>query len=171
MIESVDTAIDDKIRRYGFAVVSVLGDGSAPGFSYTVGLTKTYLQPEIIVFGLPPSAAHGVIAAAVNIMEDNGAIPRMEPLQRVASGTGVIFVPIVNFGANEYMKACRARYGDEYRAIQMVWPDPSGLFPWEDGFDERFSAAQINLGDGTWGGGIGGASRTSSDGQLAAGGA
>jgi hypothetical protein len=29
-----------------------------------------------------------------------------------------------------------------FPVLQVVWPDPAGLFPWEQGFDERFRKRQ-----------------------------
>jgi hypothetical protein len=32
-----------------------------------------------------------------------------------------------------------------FPVLQLVWPDPAGLFPWEDGFDERYRKRQPTL--------------------------
>jgi hypothetical protein len=37
--------------------------------------------------------------------------------------------------------------GSDLPALQLIWPDKSGLFPWEDGFDEQFINDQPSLGN------------------------
>ncbi len=45
---------------------------------------------------------------------------------------------LLNYG-NWYYK------GAPYPVLQLIWPDPAGLFPWEDGFDEGFRKEQPSL--------------------------
>jgi Domain of unknown function (DUF4262) len=32
-----------------------------------------------------------------------------------------------------------------FPVLQLVWPDQAGLFPWDEGFDERFRKQQLRL--------------------------
>ena len=36
--------------------------------------------------------------------------------------------------------------GDEYRVVQLAWPDRNGWLPWESGFDHRLLLAQPMVG-------------------------
>ena len=42
--------------------------------------------------------------------------------------------------------------GDDFRCLQLVFPDSSGRFPWSSGSSESFRAAQPDLTAGNWSG-------------------
>lgn len=58
--------IFDDVAKFGWHVVGVLaGKNDAPEFSFSVGLFQTYGHPELVIFGLPMNAAHGIIATCL----------------------------------------------------------------------------------------------------------
>lgn len=40
--------------------------------------------------------------------------------------------------------------GDEFPCLQLVWPDRSGLFPWEPDFDPEFGGDQPDPTEQGW---------------------
>lgn len=44
--------IFDTIAKYGWQISTIESDGYSPSFAYTIGLTKTYNHPELIILGL-----------------------------------------------------------------------------------------------------------------------
>ncbi|WP_184339945.1 DUF4262 domain-containing protein [Prosthecobacter vanneervenii] len=60
----------------------------------------------------------------------------------------VIFCPIQNRHFYDYLGCANWVYRphpDGYPALQCLWPDLNGVFPREDGFDERFKGLQVDL--------------------------
>ena len=77
----------------------------------------------------------------------------MRPFQvygDIADGLEVVFLPVALPAYNEYLGYANWFYADlpaPYPALQMVWPDPNGVFPWQPGYDARFRRAQPLLGE------------------------
>lgn len=64
-----DRLVLEDIRDYGWHVVNVASDGSAPAWSFSVGLGVTFEHPELIVFGLDVNTMHAMINNAVAEIE------------------------------------------------------------------------------------------------------
>jgi hypothetical protein len=119
------------ISQYGWAVRQVLEDahaGLAP-FSYTVGLTA-FDHPEIVITGMPFEPARAFLNLAGEAVRGGY---RFRPGTRDGSLTDsgdVAFVDVVETGG---LHAVEQVYG-EIRALQLIWPDSAGVYPWEPGF-------------------------------------
>src|SRR5205814_7256084 len=49
------------VAQRGWFVIGVTGDKGEPPWCYSIGFTRTYGQPEVIVFGLPPEKGYNLI--------------------------------------------------------------------------------------------------------------
>jgi hypothetical protein len=103
------------------------------------------------VVGLKDTLASRLLdSAAVGI---TGLGRRLRPFQvygDIADGLEVVFLPVALPAYNEYLGYANWFYADlpaPYPALQMVWPDPNGVFPWQPGYDARFRRAQPLLGE------------------------
>jgi hypothetical protein len=126
----------DMIRRHGWAVEYVFGEGERdPPFAYTVGLFGLG-YPELVVFGL-----HAEESA--RLLNDVGG--RVRAGERLVPGELVTFtdwphrlhlLPLVN--PAEVLLWANRFYGrpptDPVDGMQLVWDDSSGRFPWEPDF-------------------------------------
>ncbi len=138
--ENIRNHIDTLISRYGWMVMSVGGGAGEMGYAYTIGLTRQYAHPEVLVFGLPFQVAHGILGSLVTCIEAEGRpLPLRRPLREVASAP-VQLIPILRAyrtGAYSFFNGARAYYGTNIvEAVQLVWPDTAGRFPWMPGFNE-----------------------------------
>lgn len=125
-----------KIEKFGRIVIAV-ADGEN-SFSYTVGNCKRGLPELLIVGPFEPSA----IRTVLNVMsekliergsafEDNSLIDIGAPMQCAA------------FRASDLAKLERTVQVGQllqrpYELMQVVSPDPTGLFPWQPGCDPAF---------------------------------
>jgi hypothetical protein len=135
------------VAGHGWHVVGVLEDDEGPGYAFSVGMFHTLGHPEILLMGLQHSVAHRL----VNDMGD--AIrrgERYEPGQKydgLAAGFPLAFVSRARRYYREYLGYALWLYqGPEFPALQCVWPDKAGKFPWEPGYDSRFFDLQRVLG-------------------------
>ena len=139
--------IDAAIDRAGFYPSAVLDD---PSWLYTVGLLKTWSHPELIVFGLSPQNAYGGISAVVDEIR-SGAFRRAsrdEPFD--VEGVASCLIPVLEdywkypcdylLGASHYYGVTGAPL--DRRALQLVWADEAGRFPWEDSFNPELTGRQ-----------------------------
>lgn len=153
-IDALQATLDESkraIATHGHAVIGITADTKSkrptPGFAYTVGLEETYGHPELIVFGLPYEVAHGVLNdLAARIKQDSLALNDNDSDDRTLRGQRVFFRTVRSELVGKYLRIAYV-LSDSTRAVQVVWPDPFGKFPWEDGFEDRYTFAQPSLYD------------------------
>jgi Domain of unknown function (DUF4262) len=140
----------EAIRKNGQQIQYVSDVNTA--WAYTIGRAKRRL-PELIVVGVDPASAAGMLNFVdqqfcdpdVSIFEpSNGKDPRCSTLAflpvpgRVWDDTDYLL------GAKRYAEAIDRV--QERAAVQVVWADPKGRFPWEPGCDRRLAKLQTIVG-------------------------
>lgn len=118
-------------------------------FCYTVGLHKTYGQPEIAVFGLRPEIAHATIRRVIDLLVEGQHFVHGTRTADIAQGYDTVF-RAVNNDHHEYpFRAAGAYYGNyDFPAVQMVLPDKENRFPWDEGCESKMVLSQQLLFDG-----------------------
>jgi hypothetical protein len=120
------------ISRNRFVVQSVLGSRCAAEFSYTIGLTEAGL-PELIVLGVRPQDASRLLHCWGDYLLDKSAVLAGETL---GSGPWVLEAVEVE-RPEEHLLIAGDLYGRRVRALQLVWADAAGRFPWDRGHRAR----------------------------------
>jgi hypothetical protein len=136
-------AIADLVNQHGWAIADI--DGDAP-FAYTAGLGRLLSHPELIVTGMPGSVAGPILHAAVRRIRDGHAL---RPGQRANGLIGVYDAIVVPVGRDQLGMLAFARdywLDGEVQAVQVVWPDRGGRFPWDEDAAPGFAANQPLLG-------------------------
>lgn len=124
----------ETIEKYGNSVIAVFGDPGNPGFAYTIGMSANDPPlPEFLVIGLPPKTAQ-------SLLNELCAKAREKPLGRgyyddVFAGYRAALVCCRAHAADEYIVQALNLFGPNINVFQLVWPDPSGRFPWDSGYD------------------------------------
>lgn len=139
-VEDLLEDIRGRVARNRFAAVSVEGSRCTAEFTYTVGLTEHGL-PELIVTGQRSETAHHLVAAWGDYLLDENLVLPGESLH---CGPFVLEAVEVDEPHDTLVVAHRF-YGDQVRALQLVWADSRGRWPWDPGFRAR-SAGQPLLG-------------------------
>jgi hypothetical protein len=143
---STDAGLDEKdvrlletLEKWGWFVTKVGAGDDAPAFAYSMGLYENFHHPEIVLFGLDLEIMHGLI---------NAAGSRIREGQKYDEGQK--YGDLLLCFRCEFRRVNPTRYdgllnysiwyyeGSHFPVFQLVWPDKAGLFPWDDGFDERF---------------------------------
>jgi hypothetical protein len=122
------------VLEHGWAVQAVLGGSGDPPFAYTVGLTRYDGHPELVMYGLHPDLAHG-------LLNDLGARirggARLREGQRISDLIASYDVTLVEVDSDDAgMTLANTLYATDrpMPALMVVWPDPAGRFPWEDAY-------------------------------------
>jgi hypothetical protein len=130
------------IEQHGCFVMCVFGEGDQPPFAYSIGLLDTFQVPEVIIFGLQyENMARLINALAHNLR--NGK--RYEPGQAYdgIAGVPIFFGQVEDQHFDTYLGQAQMHHKrDIFPALQIVWPDTKGVFPWHDGFEERLRKNQ-----------------------------
>ncbi|WP_191281840.1 DUF4262 domain-containing protein [Pseudolysinimonas yzui] len=117
------------IEEHGWAVRHVMGSPNASQFSYTVGLSA-FGHAEIVVTGMPFDSAHIFLNLVGQDLRDGIVVAHGIRTTRFTDSGDVAFIDAEN---TEGLTAVHHRYG-EVRALQLIWPDSTGAYPWETGY-------------------------------------
>ncbi|MGI6797038.1 DUF4262 domain-containing protein [Gordonia sihwensis] len=114
-----------------WSVTGVLGDAANPPLTYTTGLTA-HGRPELVMTGLPPDLA-GILLdhAARAVVADPGFGPGSDVPARLRRPVRFRAIDVIDAGA---LRLTRVVYGARFDAIQLVWPDDDGRYPWQSGY-------------------------------------
>ena len=118
------------LEEHPWVIIGVDRDGYRPPYSYTAGLTELG-RPELVITGLSKERAANVLMAVAEQVLDAGApaagarvrLPGKRPgeIVRVAE-------PSVHLGIADDL------FGDRVTAIQLVYADVRGRWPWDKNF-------------------------------------
>jgi hypothetical protein len=140
------------VETNGWALVPVPArpdlDPPIPGYSYSVGLETTYGFPEVVLFGLTPPAARGLLGLVVEFLAGGTQLP-VGPLfvGLLDNGLRSALLPVDPDDFGDLFEEARVWHGgSEFRVVQLIWPDRNGWMPWESGFDHRLLLAQPVIG-------------------------
>ena len=133
-----DEQILGDVETYGWHMITVPADDHGPGFTYTIGLFKSYGHPEIILFGLPNEVMQGVVATAADLVRGGAKFLADTRTSEVLNGYDCVFKAVRPEHYREHLGYAMWYYRrielDAFPALQCVWPDRAGFFPWDAGF-------------------------------------
>ena len=124
--------------------VICVGGGNEPLMAYSVGLFKNFGHPEIVIFGISPDAANRIInRIGTKIKEENMRyIPEME-YNDILVEFKATFLPVPKDSYDKVFNVAGWYYkGNNFRVLQLVWPDKNNKFPWEEGFNKKLDKFQ-----------------------------
>ena len=129
-------------------VAPIEGDQPRAAYSYTFGLEALCGQPEVVLFGLAPSAARGLLDLIVGHLTAGGELPVGQPFNGLLDNGLVSALLDVDRAEHEALfPTLPAIYGDQpWRVRQFVWPDRSGALPWEAEWPEQLRYTQPVIG-------------------------
>ena len=144
--------IEWMIETEGWAVVPVAPrldlEPAFPGYTYTVGLETSFGFPEVIVFGLKPADARGLLGMVVALLRDGVDVP-VGPLFSglLDNELRSALLPVALEDWGPLFEAGADWYGaSPFRVVQLAYPDPNGWMPWEPGFDVHRRLSQPVIG-------------------------
>lgn len=149
MISKAEQQVLDNVEKYGYSVVHVAesfnGPEEEPGFSYSIGLFKTFQLPEILLIGLDHELRHTLIDnICIDYEEGNGLnVGAFNP--DIVEHFDCLVVEVEKEHYAEYLGWARWFYkGDEFPAVQVVYPDTLGCFPWDKDFSRHIKQPVLN---------------------------
>jgi len=143
-----DRKLLSDIERVGWHVIHINEDEQGPGYTFSVGFYYTFRQPEILITGLRQEVAHDLLKIAVVQMAGGKTFQAFERVSDFAEGYDCAFAPIEFEHYRNYLGYAVWFYRSlptPFPAVQMVWPDKEGRFPWEADYDKRFLNLQKPL--------------------------
>jgi Domain of unknown function (DUF4262) len=144
--------IEWMIETHGWAMepvdADISGDVPRGGYVYTIGYPEAFGFPDVVVFGLTPSAARGLFDMLADLLRGGTDIPLgVELTGMFDNDLRCVFAPI----DDELLPAWfptgwKWRRGTPSTVVQLLWPDRNGFLPHEAGFDRKLRFAQPVIG-------------------------
>jgi hypothetical protein len=134
------------IEESGVSIISVAegADPSTPAWSYTIGLWHQYRHPEIIVIGLGSEISPILLNNLNFYIKDKGRtfLDGAAPTD-VLDGYVCFFKTIDPEKYGDWFAGDHWFYGGvEFPAVQLLWPNTSGVYPWDNAADEHLRWVQ-----------------------------
>jgi hypothetical protein len=132
-LEQEHARLREIVRRCGWAIEYVEeSPPQQPAFGYTVGLMG-FGHPELLVFGTCPRTTSGVLNSLGKRVRDGGRLVAGDVVDVL--GTPVQFFDVPNPHEILFAADMLYRYSAEcgVSALQVVYPDADGTWPWEPG--------------------------------------
>jgi len=121
------------ITASGWAVQGVEGDRLHPPWAYTVGLTPEG-APELVISGKPLDECARVLNdTAAHALHAEPPVPG----ERIPLVGGPLVEIVGVPHPDAHLETAVALYGAQVRALQLVWADDRGHWPWDAGFRGR----------------------------------
>jgi Domain of unknown function (DUF4262) len=135
---------------YALEVVPPQPESDPPqaGYAYTVGFPAHVQFPDVVVFGLAPVAARGLIGMVRDTLAAGTQIPTdAELVGLLDNELRCCFAPVDLDVWGELFATATAWYrGEPFEMVQLVYPDRNGFLPYESGFDQRMRFAEPVIG-------------------------
>jgi hypothetical protein len=117
------------VREHGWAIKYVEDDRRP--YAYTMGLHELGL-PELLVTGVTTERALALLDYFIEEAIDKGA-PR--PGDRIALSDTACIEAVHVDQPDVHLGLAVRLFGSKLRAVQLVWTDMRGRWPWDKGFE------------------------------------
>lgn len=143
-MDEYERNIHAHIEKYGCSVTSVFDEkGEEPPFSYSIGIAKTAMAPELIVVGLKKDIGHWLINEYNRRVRAGERFSPGTPYTGFLEGHPVQFGVVAQDQREEYMRSAAWLHGGPgFEALQLIWPSTDGIWPWDAEASERFRRQQ-----------------------------
>ncbi|HEX7131195.1 MAG TPA: DUF4262 domain-containing protein [Iamia sp.] len=150
--------IEFMLEREGWALDAVPArtdtDPPIPRYAYTVGFDDRFGFPELCLFGLAPVACRGLFGLVADALAGGTELPVGAPfIGLLDGGQPCALLPVDApscvgmFPSLAEHRRLAGAAEDDFRMVQLAWPDPAGVLPWEPGFAPDLAPVQLLLAD------------------------
>jgi len=134
-----EKALND-INEYGCHILHVMEEDNYPRFTYSIGIEKISNQPEIIITGLKQEIAHWMVNEYNSRVKAGEVFKAGEFYSDFLEGFEVTFREVEKKHYSEYFGWGNWLYkGDDFRVLQLIYPNTSGIWPWDKNAPEDFT--------------------------------
>lgn len=133
--DGMEDIVRDNVENYACHVMNVPADDEGPAFAYSIGLTRSFGQPELICFGLRDNTMQAMINTLRDRMSNGEVFSNAQRVSGLITGYDCELRSVRAPLHPEFLGYALWFYADEpFDVLQIVWPDKQHRFPWEDGY-------------------------------------
>jgi hypothetical protein len=141
-----DRKILEDIERFGCSVMHVAAEDDLPPFAFSIGISRTSQAPEVIVVGLKQPISHSVVNEYNRRVKGGEAVVAGQQYAGFIEGFEVLAERVHVSNYKEYLGYDLWLYiGPHFDVLQLVYPNTSGVWPWEEAANDWFRFWQPRL--------------------------
>jgi hypothetical protein len=124
-------------------LVAATDDAGDPTHAHTVGLCETHAHPELLIVGLPGELCLEFLRHAAALVVAGRQLSHGELAEGLFPSAPAAIRRVGEQHFDDYLTSAVEHYGTaEFAALQIVFPDRAGLYPWDAGADLRMRLVQ-----------------------------
>lgn len=144
--------LNQNIDTNGFSFIGIMGDLETPAYGYTVGFWETWQHPEVFIVGLSIDVMHKLAwNFAKGVREGKSFRDGEEASEELLEGGFRFRFRKIEKPLRPLNMARRFYAGDDFEAVQAVYPDTEHLYPWDTGYRLDPRIQPLIVGDGSEG--------------------
>jgi hypothetical protein len=121
------------IERVGWNVTDIADEEGVPGWAFTIGLFESYGHPEVAIFGMRTETRHSVLNCIGESVRDGKSFTAGQEHDWVLEGYRCWSREVNKAWYRDLLGWARWFYGgDQFPAVQCIWPARDGSYPWEE---------------------------------------
>ncbi|HET8541373.1 MAG TPA: DUF4262 domain-containing protein [Anaeromyxobacter sp.] len=142
-LDGEDLRLMADVAQHGFHVAAVAGEGDARAHAHSVGLFRSWDHPEVAAFGLAPEVLHAAVARLGDRVRRGERFDHGDVAEGVLHDRAVAFRRIVPRHYAAFLaRAVWYHDGARFPALQALWADADGRFPWDRWFPRELRDLQ-----------------------------
>ena len=144
-IKQYHAKVEENIRKHGYHSTFVFSD-KAPSFCYSTGVYKTFRIPEIFISALPQNLSSSLVDNYVSKFKNVNPIPVNKIITDLTERFSVYLIEVPKENLAEYaLSSVRFYKEEDYKYLQLIYPDTNGYFPNDEGYDyDQIVMGQFN---------------------------
>lgn len=142
-MDDADRKIFQDIEHFGCSVMHIAAEDDLPPFAFSLGISRTSGAPEVIVIGLVPELAHDVVNEYNRRVKEGHLLVAGQRYGGFIGGFDVVAEKVDPSNYDEYLGYNLWLYqGPNFEVLQLVYPNTSGVWPWDEAAGDWFRACQ-----------------------------
>jgi hypothetical protein len=132
-MDAGDKKVLSDVKEYEWHVLRVKEDDVGPGFAFTIGLYQTFKHPEILMIGLDIDFMSGILNNIGDDIKNGIRYEAGKEYPEIVENYKCSFQKISRKFYVDYLGTAMWFYkGKSFPALQCVYPDMSGCYPWDE---------------------------------------
>lgn len=141
-LDAADLRVIADVAQLGFHVAEGADEGGVP-HAHSIGLFRSWDHPELAAFGLAPEVLRAALDRLGERVRGGERFEHGDVAEEVLDGRAVTFRRIVPRHYAAFLpQAVWYHDGARFPALQVVWADGDGRFPWDRWFPRELRDAQ-----------------------------
>lgn len=138
-----DRTLIENVQRHGWQVVGVTAEDGSTGWAFSVGLYYTFGHPEVVLFGRTTEAMHAALDTVGRDVKAGHRFEDRSECEGLLEGGRCAFRTVRPRWFEPFLGYALWLYGaTPFPALQCLWADDRGRYPWEPTFRADWSELQ-----------------------------